>query len=463
MTIHEDPTHQSVLPGEHLERLRAQLTGRLVLPRDPDWDAERQAWQVLADQHPAAVVIAADEKDVVATLVTARKLGLTVAPQGTGHAGTAIPSLQDTILLRTRALDGIEIDLETERARVGAGAVWSDVVAAAAEHGLAAVAGMAPSVGVTGFTLGGGLGWLARSHGLAANSIRSLDIVDAHGRVLRVDGARHADLFWAARGGIAPVVVTALELQLYPIDEIWAGGLMWPLERTAEVAHAWREWITTVPEAVTSLIRVLRYPPIPEIPEFLRGRAFVAVEAAIQADAEAAGRLLEPLRALGPEIDSVHPMSPAQLATVHGDPEQPSPAYGESTVLREISAEAIDAFLGASLDPSATSLLSIEVRHLGGMLAPGRADGGAVSSIDGAGLVYAVGIVPFPEALEPVRASAAGVITRLAPYASPTRVKNFTDSPSPAETLFGAATERLRAVVAAWDPERVIRTGHPLD
>jgi FAD/FMN-containing dehydrogenase len=463
MTTSEQSTPQTVLPGEHLERLRAQLTGRLVLPRDPDWDDARQAWQLLSDQHPAAVVLAADEKDVIATVVTARKLGLSVAPQGTGHAGTTIASWRDTILLRTSALRDIEIDPETERVRVGAGAVWPDVVAAAAQHGLAAVTGMATSVGVAGFSLGGGLGWLARSHGLGANSIRSLDVVDAHGRALHVDAARHADLFWAARGGIAPVVVTAIELQLYPIEKLWAGGLMWPLERAAEVVHAWGEWIGTVPETVTSLVRVLRYPPIPDIPEFLRGRSFVAVEAAVQADADAAGRLLAPLRSLAPEMDSMRPMSPAELGSVHGDPPQPSPAVGSSVLLSEISAASLDALLGAALDPSATSLVSIELRHLGGMLSPGRADGGAVSSLDGAGLVFAVGMVPFPEARDAVTAAAAAVARRLASFASPRRVKNFTETPVAAEELYGDATERLRAVAAAWDPERIIRLGHPLD
>ncbi|KAA9134438.1 FAD-binding oxidoreductase [Microbacterium caowuchunii] len=449
--------------GERIERLGEQLAGRLVLPGDPDWDDARGAWQLLADQQPAAVVIAAGEQDVIATVVAARRLDLAVAPQGTGHAGGTIPSMRDTILLRTGALDTIDIDPETERVRVGAGAVWSDVVEAAAGYGLAAVAGMSPSVGVAGFSLGGGLGWLARSHGLAANSIRSLDVVDARGRPLRVDHARHADLFWAARGGVAPVVVTALELQLYPIDRVRAGGLLWPLERAREIAHAWREWIGSVPDTVTSLVRVLRYPPIPEIPEPLRGRAFVGVEVAIQGDADSAAALLEPLRDLAPEIDSVRTMSPAKLATVHGDPEQPSPAYGESTVVREITAETVDALVDAALAPSSDALLSIELRHLGGMLTPGRADGGAVSSIPGAGVVYAVGIVPSPEAERPVRAAASAVTGRIAPYASAVGVKNFSDDPQPAEELYGEATERLRATAEHWDPERRIRIGHPLD
>lgn len=455
-----------VLPGEHLHALRGRIRGAVHLPGDPEWDAARRAWQLLADQRPAAVVVAADVADVVATVQAARRLGLAVAPQATGHAAGAVPSLEDTILLRTSALQELAVDPAAARMRVGAGVVWSDAVAAAGEHGLAAVAGMAPSVGVVGFTLGGGLGWLARSHGLAASGIRAIEAVDALGRVVRIDEDHHPDLFWAARGGVAPVIVTAIEVQLHPIPELWAGAMMWPLEHAADVAHAWREWIRTVPDSVTSLARVLRYPDIPQIPPFLRGRSLVAVEAAIQEDAETAAALLAPLRALAPEIDTVRALAPAELGTVHGDPVDPAPAHGEAIVLSEISPASIDALLEAALSPAAAALLSIELRHLGGRLTPGRADGdalgGAVATIDGAGLVYAVGIVPVPEALEPVRAAAAALIARLRPFASPVLVKNFAEAPVPASALFGPVVERLREVVGAWDPERIIRTGHPI-
>lgn len=453
----------ALLPGEHLERLRSRLSGRLVLPRDADWDAHRAAWQLLVDQHPAAVVLAADESDIVETVMLARRLGLHVAPQSTGHGAAGIPSLADTILVRTTAMDRVEIDPAGSRARIGAGATWGQVATAAAEHGLAAVAGMAPTVGVVGFSLGGGLGWLARSHGLAANSITAIDAVDAHGRTIRLDAEHYPALFWAARGGAAPVVVTAVELQLYPIGELWAGGMLWPIDHASDVVHAWREWIADVPDTVTSLARVLRYPPIPEVPDVLRGRSFVAIEAAIQGDAAEASQLLRPLRDLQPELDSIRRMSPAGLGMVHGDPPGPSAAYGEAVVLSEISAGSVDALVGAALAPSAESLLSIELRQLGGMLSPGRASGGAVSAVDGAGLVYGVGIVPVPDALAPVRSATTALVDALSPYASEHCAKNFRERPASPQALYGDAAERVRRVVAAWDPEGVIRTAHPLD
>ena len=231
----------------------------------------------------------------------------------------------------------------------------------------------------------------------------------------------------------------------------------------ADVAHAWREWIAELPESVTSLARVLRYPPIPEIPDFLRGRSFVAVEAAIQADAATAATLLQPLRDLRPELDSVRPMSPAELSTVHGDPAHPAPAFGEAVVLTDITAASMDALLDVALEPSSQSLLSIELRHLGGRTAPGGTTGGVVSSIDGAGLVFAVGLVPSPGALAAVKEAATAVADRMEPFAAPTVVKNFAERPAAAASLYGPEVERLRRVVYAWDPEGVICVGHPLD
>ncbi|MGB4780110.1 FAD-binding oxidoreductase, partial [Microbacterium sp.] len=307
------------------------------------------------------------------------------------------------------------------------------------------------------------LGWFARSHGLAANQIVAVEAVDAQGRVVTADADRNPDLFWALRGGTAPVVVTAVELALVPVAQVWAGGLLWPLERAADVAHAWREWTETVPDAVTSLARILRYPPLPELPDALRGRSFVSVEVAIQADADEAARLLEPLRALAPELDTVRPMPPSELSSVHGDPVDPVPARGEAVVLSELTPASVGAVLDAALAPAAAPLLSIEVRQLGGALSPGRGDGGAVSAVDGAGLVFVLGIVPVPEAAEQVRAAAAHVIDGLGAYSSGAVVKNFAETPAPASAVYGAAVTGLREVAAAWDPDGVINLGHPLD
>jgi FAD/FMN-containing dehydrogenase len=433
----------------------------VLLPGEAGWDDARRAWQLLVDQQPAAVVEAAAVEDVIAAVREARAGGLRVAPQATGHGAATVPDLADAILLRTGALTEVRIDPETGVARVGAGARWSQVVEEADRAGFAAVAGFAPSVGAVGFSLGGGVGWLARSHGLAEHIV-AVEGVDAHGHLVRADADRNSDLLWAARGGVLPIIVTTLEVQLHRVPTVHAGSLMWPIERAADVAHAWRAWIGTVPESVTSLARVLRFPPIDVFPEPVRGRAFVVIEAAIQ-DADADG-ILAPLRALRPEMDTVRPMRAADLGTVHGDPVDPSAAYSDAVVLAEISAPAVDALVDATLAPDAGALLSVELRHLGGRVTPDGDDAarGAVTSISGEGLVMAVGIVPVPEALEPVRRGAEGLVARLQPFASAQAVKNFSERPVPAEALYGGAVSRLRDIRSHWDPDGLIVTAHPL-
>jgi len=446
---------------DRFAELRSALAGELIAPADAGWDAARQAWQVLADQQPVAVVVAASVADVVATVRAARALGLRVAPQATGHAAGALTSLEGTILLRTNRLKDVTVDPVAMTVRVEAGAEWADVVNVIGAHGLAAVTGMSPDVGVVGFTLGGGLGWLGRSHGLAANSLLAVDAVDATGQQIRVDAQHHEDLFWALRGGVAPVVVTAVEFRIYPIPVVHAGALMWPIERAADVAHAWREWIAEVPASVTSLARVLRYPPLPELPPFLQGRSFVAIEVAIQEPEAAAEALVAPLRALGPELDFVRPMAPAELGSIHGDPQQPVPAHGDSVLLTTISEGTMNAFLDCAMADAAAPLLSIELRHLGGELAPGRGEGGAVASLEGDGLVFVVGIVPVPEALAVVRAAADGVVAGLSEHASSRAFRNFCERAADPAALYGDAHERLRRISEAWDPQRVFTVGHP--
>ncbi len=254
--------------------LDLDLRGAVVAPGDAGWDSARAAWNLLADQRPALVVQAADANDVVVAARFARARGLRVAAQSTGHGAAALGSRAGAVLIRTARMNEVVVDPAARVARVGAGARWSDVIAAAAPHGLAGLHGFSAGVGVAGYVLGGGLGWLARSHGLASDRVRAFEVVTADGERLRVDTRREPDLFWALRGGGgAGVIVTSIELELVALREAHAGVLMWPIERAGEVAHAYREWIRTVPDGLTSSLRLMHFPPLGELPEVLRGRA----------------------------------------------------------------------------------------------------------------------------------------------------------------------------------------------
>src|SRR5918995_2237827 len=292
---------------EALAHLDSQLAGSLSVPGDPGWDAARTAWNLAVDQRPVAVVVAGSVGDIAQTVRAAKRLGLAVAPQGTGHnAGplSAKNGLADAILVRTSELRGVQVDAEQQFARVEPGALWGDVVAAVAPHGLAALAGSSHDVGVVGYTLGGGISWLARSHGLASNQVLAIELVTADGVHRRIDAEHDAELFWAVRGGGGDFgVVTALEFRLFPVAEIVAGTLFFPLQRAEEGLQAWAAGTAHVPDSVTSVGRLLRFPPMPELPPFLSGQSFVVVEAAIQESPARVDELLAPLRALHPAMD----------------------------------------------------------------------------------------------------------------------------------------------------------------
>ena len=268
-------------PSADVEVLRSRLYGDVYGPDDAGWDEARRAWNLAIDQRPAAVAFPLTDSDVVAVVEFAREEGLRVAAQATGHGAGAIASLEDAILISTKHMRGVRIDPGTRRARVRAGAVWADVTGPAAAYGLAPLAGSAGDVGVVGYTLGGGLSWLGRKHGLACNSVVAIELVTADARHVRVDAARDPELFWALRGGGGQFgVVTAIEFELHPVEELQGGALMWPAERAEEIFAAWRDWTATVPDEVTSLCRIVNAPG---------GPSFVVVEAAILGDAEVLG------------------------------------------------------------------------------------------------------------------------------------------------------------------------------
>jgi FAD/FMN-containing dehydrogenase len=449
--------------GDRLDDLALDLDGRLVRPDDADWDVARTAWHLDVDQRPAAVAQVASVRDVSAVVDAARELGLTVAAQSTGHNAAPLGDLAGTILVRTGAMRGVEIDPDRRIARVEAGAWWADVTTAAAEHGLAALAGSSHDVGVAGYVLGGGASWLLRSHGLAANTVVALDVVTADGRARRVDADHEPDLFWALRGGGGDfAVVTHIELRLFPIASVVAGVLFFPLERAEEVLQAWRRWLPSVPDEVTSVGRILNFPPLPDLPPQLAGNSFAVVEVCCQLTEAEVDALLVPLRALGPAIDTVHVTPMTELSLLHMDPPGPVPGIGDGRLLHALDEDGISAFVAATL-AAGSELLSAELRQLGGAAGRRPADGGAAASFDADLLMFAVGITPVPEAVPVVRAAIMSVQEALRPWWTGGSYLNFAEEPRTPDELFGEETAaRLRAVKAAVDPTGLIRSNHPV-
>lgn len=436
------------LPSIDVEALRARLYGEVYGPDDEGWDEARRAWNLAVDQRPVAVAFPITNADVIEVVEFAREQGLRIAPQTTGHGAAAITSLEHTIIVSTKLMRGVRIDPKARRARVRAGALWADVTAPASEYGLAPLAGSAHDVGVVGYTLGGGLSWLARKHGFACDSVTAIELVTADGRLVRTDAGNDPELFRALRGGGGNFgVVTAMEFELYPVEQLAGGALLWPWERAEEIFNAWGEWTRTLPDEVTSLCRILQVPPLPDVPEPIRGRQFVIVEAAILGD----DSVLAPLRALEPELDMVAPIPPAALIEIHNDPKQPMPGIADHRVVAGISPEAIRALVEVAGPGSGSPLVAVELRHLGGQL-----------PVEGFSL-FAIGVPMDAESAMAIDTHLARVMAATAPYDAGRSLLNFADRPELAGRLFdGARLRELRAVKSRVDGGDLFAANHPV-
>jgi FAD binding domain len=445
--------------------LAAALEGEIVLPADHDWDEARRAFNLEIDQRPAAVVFPESAKDVAAAVRWAAERGQRVAPQATGHNAGPLGSLEHAILLRTDRMRDVTIDPQARIARVQAGVVWLQVVEAAARHGLAALAGTSPNVGVVGYTLGGGLSFLGRKYGLATNNVQAIELVTADGRLVRADRDSEPDLFWAFRGGGGSFgVVTAIEVRLFPISEVYAGLLWYPIEREGEVLPAWRELTQAdPPDELTTMGRFLNLPPIPEVPEPIRGKSFVIVEACHLGDRARADELLAPLRAIGPVNDTIQPIAMPALSHMHLDPEQPVAGVGDGLMLAAMPAEALDAFIDVAGSGARVPLGNIELRHLEGELGRARPANGALASLEAPYILFMGGFTPVPELVAPEQGQVDAIKEALAPWAAPHMYLNFAETRrDPASLWTEQAYHRLRTIKAAVDPGDLILSNQPV-
>ena len=292
-----------------------QIDGRVATPGDEDWDQARLAWNLAADLHPTAVAFPESADDVAAVVRFAADKSLRVVGQGTGHAAAPLPALDDTILIKTERLRGVEIDGDV--ARVEAGVLSLELLTAAGEAGRCSMPGSSPDVGVIGYTIGGGLSWLARRHGFACNHVRAFEVVTADGEQRRVDAETEPDLFWALRGGGGGfAIVTALETELLPFAEIYAGAVVYPAEVGTQALRAYRDWAAQTSDDVTSIVRFLRPPPVPGVPEPIRNKPLITIDAAVLGDPDAGEpKRSPPCAELGePIMDTFATMPVAGLA-----------------------------------------------------------------------------------------------------------------------------------------------------
>ena len=462
MTTTVQPTH-SPEAHEALGSLASLVAGRLTTTADPDYDRARTPWVVNVDQRPAAVLEVADVDDVVAAVRWGAAYGVPVAVQPGGHAPRT--TLDGTLLLRTRALQGIDVDPVRRTATVGAGVNWGQLCDALDGTGLMALCGSNPDVTVVGLTLGGGVSWFTRKHGFTANSVVSFDVVGADGELRHVTRSSDPDLFWALRGGGGDfAVVVRMELALFDAAEMYGGQLMWPVEHAVEVLRAFRDLALVAPRELSLWAHVMHFPPIPDVPEPLRGKSFVTVASTYLGDAKMAEILLWSLRDAAPvALDLMGPITPAGLAAVAAEPTEPMPALEHSLLLTGFDDEAIASLVAAVGDPTTCPLAMVQVRGLGGAFGEDVPTGGAVRPVPEPFQLFAMGVPAVPELAAAIPHGFAAIDAALAHVTAEHRMPNFTAADQADEAGYDAERlARLRAIKRVQDPQGVIRSNKPV-
>jgi hypothetical protein len=443
-----------------LEGLRRRLTGALALPGEDLHTRLATPWNVAVRTSPAAVVEARSAQDVVEAVRFAAVAGLPVAVQCTGHGIAA--DLDGALLVTTGRLDECVVHPDGW-ARVGAGVHWQTVLEQAAAHGLTGLCGSSPHVGVVGFTTGGGLGPMARTHGWASDRVRAFEVVTGDGVLRRATPDQHADLFWALRGGKGALgIVTAMEFDLVPQATVLGGALYFDGADAAAVLHGWARWCGTLPEQATTSIAVLQLPPMPGVPEPLAGRLTVAVRYVWTGAVADGERHLQPLRELAaPLLDAVGVLPTAAIGAVHADPVDPMPVVETADLLSALPPEAVDALLGLVGPGSGSPQVIVEVRQLGGAVAREPQVPSALCHRDAAFVLNVIGVPVGPQG-EAVVPHGAAVRAALAPWSTGGLLPNFAPGSGPerlARSYDPVTLARLTELAERYDPDAVLRVG----
>jgi FAD/FMN-containing dehydrogenase len=397
MVLARIPSIPTPFSTQDLDAFAAGIAGSVLGPEDPGYDEARQVHNALADGRPLRIVGAVSSADVARTVLFAAEMGLELAVRGGGHSLAGYGTSDGGIVLDLGALKGLHIDPVARLAWAGAGLTAGEYTLAAAEHGLATPFGDTGSVGIAGLTLGGGIGWLARKHGMTIDALISVEIVTADGRILVASETEHPDLFWAVRGGGGNFgVVTRFQFRLHPVGTILGGAIFLP--PTRDVLRELEATAAAAPEALTTISMLMPAPPAPFIPEPVQGKLTLAVMFVYDGDPSEGQGALEPFRKLAtPMAEAVMPMPYPGIYAMLKDAERRAPAAHRSLFLDALDEAAIDVILEHMAAPSSPFAMT-QIRILGGAMA--RVPAGATAFAHREAPVMVLIITPFEDPSE---------------------------------------------------------------
>ena len=454
-----------------LGELKAAVDGPVYVRGEAGYADELGGFNTLSPNNPDLVVGVASEADVQAAVRWAVAHGVTVHPQATGHG--AYRKLDHGMVLRTGRLDSLSIDREAQTFTIGAGMPWFKILPELHRAGLGAVTGSAKTVGAVGLMLGGGIGPVGRTFGMAADWVRGFRVVDATGEVLVVNPESHGELYWALRGGkVGLGVVTEMTVQALPMPFVYGGGIYYPESEMPRLFHAWLDWIEGLPESVSTSVAVFRLPP--ELPEPLGGRTwfhfrYAYAEPGVDPELvrERGEALLAPWREIaGPgEVDMIELLPSDRVGEIHQEPEGPVPLWEYGDYLDPIDHDFVDtvlSFVGPGID---APLANVEVRYHSGAYAR---DPEVPSAIGGRKQPFTLLVLGHPdgtqESWDHVESVGYGLRDAVQPWSGAEVNYNWANHPS-AEVFENRlwspeVRDRLKRIRAEFDPTGVFEFGN---
>jgi len=450
----------TVLGDATLSELRETLRGIAVVPGDADFDTARAVWNGYHDKRPAIVVRCAGTADVITAVRFARSQGLTIAVRGGGHSIAGFSTVDDGIVIDLSPMQGVHVDVAARTARAQGGVTWSGFDHETQAFGLATTGGLVSSTGLAGFTLGGGIGHLARTHGLACDNLLSADVVTADGNLVRASADENPDLFWALRGGGGNFgIVTSFEYRLHQHGPMLYGGpIFYAGDRAEELLALYQDWSADQPPEVNSLIALGTAPPLPFLPEDVHGQPIAILAGCYGGPIEDGDRYYKPLKDFGPPIaDLLGPIPYVALQSLLDPLYGPGASnYFRSGFLSRLGAD-VTAVVRSFVDRRPAGLMSeFHVHHMGGAIDDVPVDGTAYA---GRGAPYVWNIVcrwENPADGDANIAWARELGAALEPFSTGQSYVNFIGDADQVRAAYPPATyARLAQVKDRYDPENV--------
>ncbi len=448
-----------------IAELRGNIEGSLSVEGDPDYDQARAVWNGVINRRPLLVVRCAGVADVIAGVTFARSEGLPIAVRGGAHSIAGFSTCDGGVVLDLGSMSAVYVDPVTQRARVQGGALWKHIDRESQAYGLATTGGLVSSTGVGGFALGGGIGHLARKHGLTCDNLLSAELVAADGQLVRASEDENADLLWALRGGGGNFgVVTSMELALHPVGPMVLGGVaFYPADQAAQVLRGWRDTVAGMPDELTTLANLTSAPPLPVLPESVHGKKVAAVIACWAGPHEQGEQVLQPLRELGdPIADLLGPIPYVALQQLVDPLWTPGAAnYFTSAFLEELPDDAVDVYVGAHAQAAGPpAFCELHIHQLGGAVGRVPSDATAFAQRSAPYVINCIARTPAGEDSAATFAWARQTREAMSRYGNGAMYVNFTGEggQGPARASYPPETyRRLAEVKRRFDPDNSFR------